>query len=129
MQAMRARSSGSWNNNQLSGRNAIAKISSCCGIACLVAMTAVAAVQPKSDEGPSAASGALANTAKTWRDHLFDPARAVGGYGGIAHTHPAVVRIKKSDGDVTVRDFDWIGKPFTAPIYYGARIWRWASFG
>ena len=51
------------------------------------------------------------------------------GYGGVAHTHPATVRIKRKDGEVTIRDFDWIGRPFTAPVYYGVRVWRWNSAG
>ena len=39
------------------------------------------------------------------------------------------MRIKREDGEVTASDFDWIGQPFKAPIYYGARVWRWNPLG
>lgn len=113
------------------GHDLLAKVSGACGFGVLLAMTTVAAVQPEGDDHlaarPSAA--AVAAGGVTWRDRLLDPARAVGGYGGISYTHPETVRIKREDGEVTVRDFDWIGKPFTAPVYYGVRVWRWNPVG
>lgn len=46
-----------------------------------------------------------------------------GGYGGVSYTHPSVVTIKNPPvTDMTASGFDWIGRPFKSPIYYGARI-------
>lgn len=50
----------------------------------------------------------------------------VGAYGGITFTHPSVVSITKPGvTDMTVKDFNWIGSPFKAPIYYGIRVQHW----
>lgn len=66
----------------------------------------------------------------TWRDHVFDPDRAIGFYSGLAHTQPATITVTgNNDGAVTISDFDWIGKPFDNPIYYGVRIRRWNPLG
>ncbi|MGI9524048.1 MAG: hypothetical protein ACR2PG_20635 [Hyphomicrobiaceae bacterium] len=55
---------------------------------------------------------------------------AIGGYGGVAYTHPSAVRfVNPGRTDMTVKDFGWIGRPFKAPIYYGVRIQRWGSNG
>jgi lipid A oxidase len=57
----------------------------------------------------------------------------IGGYGGVTYTHASVVTIVKPGAiDMTVRDFNWIGEPFKAPIYYGVRVQRWrpaSTFG
>lgn len=51
-----------------------------------------------------------------------------GGYGGVAHTYPTTVTVKNADRtDMTATGFDWIGRPFKAPIYYGLRIQRWGE--
>lgn len=56
------------------------------------------------------------------------PEWTFGGYGGVAYTQPATLSIRNGDQtDVRVRDFEWIGKPFKAPVYYGARIQRWTA--
>lgn len=62
-------------------------------------------------------------------DASRDPAEwAFGGYGGVAFTYPTTVTIKNGDTtDMTASGFDWIGRPFKAPVYYGARIQRWNS--
>jgi lipid A oxidase len=53
---------------------------------------------------------------------------AFGGYGGVAFTYPSTVAIKNGETtDMTASGFDWIGMPFKAPIYYGARIQRWGD--
>ena len=50
----------------------------------------------------------------------------VGAYSGVTYTHPSVVAITKPGAiDMTVKDFNWIGLPFNAPIYYGVRVQRW----
>ncbi len=105
-----------------------ARLSGLCGMASLAAMVVVAAVNPDGDRVSVAASQAVAGDV-SWRDHLSDPARAIGGYGGVSYTYPDIVRIKREDDEVTARDFNWIGKPFEAPVYYGARIWRWNPLG
>jgi hypothetical protein len=49
----------------------------------------------------------------------------VGGYGGTAYTHPSAVRISNPPAtEMMVRDFEWIGRPFKSPIYYGLRAQR-----
>jgi lipid A oxidase len=57
----------------------------------------------------------------------------VGAYSGVSYTHPSEVRIvSPGQTDMTMRDFDWIGRPFKSPIYYGLRAQRWlpsAVFG
>jgi hypothetical protein len=54
------------------------------------------------------------------REHKF------GGYGGVSYTHPSTVRIVNPGvTDLTVSDFNWIGRPFKAPIYYGLRTQHW----
>jgi len=53
---------------------------------------------------------------------------AFGGYGGVAYTHPSTVAISGNGRtNMTIQDFGWIGKPFKAPVYYGARIQRWSQ--
>jgi len=50
----------------------------------------------------------------------------LGAYGGVSYTHPSAVRIVKPGAtDFTVTDFDWIGRPFKSPIYYGLRTQHW----
>ncbi len=82
---------------------------------------------------PEEANGKSAATSQ-----LSDPSKAavgghdwmIGGYGGVAYTHPADVRIvNPGRTDFTVNDFGWIGRPFKAPIYYGLRIQRWPETG
>ena len=52
----------------------------------------------------------------------------VGGYGGTSYTHPSTVRISNPPRtEMTASDFDWIGRPFKAPIYYGIRAQRLPS--
>lgn len=49
----------------------------------------------------------------------------IGGYGGVSDTIDSVVTIANPPAtNLTVRDFEWIGRPFKSPIYYGARIQR-----
>jgi opacity protein-like surface antigen len=97
------------------------------GLIAAVAMIVAAVVPKPAQVTPDTRAGAVAGGGSSWRDWLVDPARAFGGYGGVTYTYPSTVRIKNGDEEVTVKGFDWIGKPFEAPIYYGARIWRWNS--
>ncbi|MEM7751271.1 MAG: hypothetical protein AAF346_23670 [Pseudomonadota bacterium] len=54
----------------------------------------------------------------------------IGGYGGVAHTHPTEVHIvNPGRTDFVVKDFGWIGRPFKAPVYYGVRVQRWPDIG
>jgi len=106
-----------------------AKLASIIGLTAMLSMTVLGAVQPTSDEANQVSTAPAAAASSKWSRVFLDPQRAIGAYGGIAHTQPAVLSIKKEDREVTVRDFDWIGKPFTNPIYYGARVWRWNPMG
>ena len=54
------------------------------------------------------------------REHL------IGGYGGVTYTMPSAVRVNNPDvTDFTTSGFEWIGRPFKAPIYYGVRTQHW----
>src|SRR5690606_17042819 len=54
------------------------------------------------------------------REHKF------GGYGGVSYTHPSAVRIVNPGlTDLTASGFEWIGRPFKSPIYYGLRTQHW----
>ncbi len=58
------------------------------------------------------------------------PEFVIGGYSGVTYTHPSVVAITKPGViDMKVADFNWIGQPFKAPIYYGVRVQRWQPLG
>jgi len=52
----------------------------------------------------------------------------VGAYVGVPYTYPSDVKFtdpaRKSD--YTLKDVGWDGKPFRHPLYYGARVARWA---
>jgi lipid A oxidase len=59
-------------------------------------------------------------------DAWLDQRVMVGGYGGVTHTYPSVVTIKNpGQTDLTVKGFEWLGKPFKSPIYYGLRGISW----
>lgn len=56
----------------------------------------------------------------------------VAAYAGTPYTYASDLRIEADGTDMTAHDVDWRGKPFNAPIYYGARAIRWfpnSSFG
>lgn len=105
-----------------------AKLSGFAGL-CAMAIMIAAAVQPQPNEDEHAVARAGAGAASTWRGRLADPNRAIGGYGGVTYTYPSTVEITKGDSKVTTSGFQWVGKPFEAPIYYGLRVWRWSPFG
>ncbi len=69
---------------------------------------------------PAAPATSPTSEHATRREHRF------GGYGGVSYTLPSAVRIEKPGStDLTVADFEWIGRPFKAPIYYGLRTQHW----
>jgi lipid A oxidase len=115
--------------DQSSSSHGVGQLSSAFGLCAMAAMIAVAVVKPAGDEETRDAGRAAAASSPNWAERLMDPNRAIGAYGGISYTYPDTIRIKKDGSEVTVRGFDWIGKPFVAPIYYGARVWRWSPFG
>lgn len=96
------------------------------GLSAIALLIAVHAVRPG---GPDQLAARAVAGAPPAQATPIDPVWAFGGYGGIAHTHPATVRIAREDSEMTASGFDWIGKPFVAPIYYGARIQRWGMLG
>lgn len=49
-----------------------------------------------------------------------------GGYGGVSYTHPSVVAFDNpGKTDFKVDGFEWLGRPFKSPIYYGLRAIAW----
>lgn len=105
------------------------KVTSALGLAAVIWVAVFPAVAPEPDDQATSVAAAAGGTGSKLTNALLDPARAAGIYSGVAHTHPATVTIKKGGSEVTVKDFDWIGKPFVNPIYYGARVWRWNTAG
>ena len=131
MQQLRLELRRGWRKPLDERQDWLGRLSALAGLGAVGAMIVVAAAQPQ-ENGASDARGASAahTTAKTRaRAAADDPTWAIGGYSGVANTLRDVVRIASDSGEVTVRDFDWIGKPFVAPIYYGVRVQRWGSFG
>ncbi len=54
----------------------------------------------------------------------------IAGYGGAPYTYPSdVTATQPGVHDFTVEDVAWDAKPFKSPIYYGARVIRWAGEG
>ena len=52
------------------------------------------------------------------------------GYTGVPYTYPSDVRVTQPGvHDFTAKGVEWEGRPFTNPIYYGARIVRWFESG
>jgi lipid A oxidase len=78
-----------------------------------------AEAERSSDAGPDAPT--LAPPAS---EYMF------AGYAGAPYTYSSDVTVhKEGKHSFTVKDVDWIGKPFENPIYYGARIVRWFEGG
>ncbi len=99
------------------------------GLAGLAAIGLLIAAQAAAPEAPDRLTARAVGGAGPARTTPIDPTWAFGGYGGIAHTYPATVRVARENSEMTASGFDWIGKPFVAPIYYGARIQRWGMLG
>jgi lipid A oxidase len=73
------------------------------------------------DEAPGTGAGGASESIAG-----LDRRIMVGGYGGVSYTHPSTVTIRNlGQTDMTVKDFDWLGRPFKSPIYYGLRAIRW----
>jgi hypothetical protein len=80
------------------------------------------------DAGADKAAGSANSAAPVLGDGTTPGRREIlaGGYLGVSHTHRSTVEIKNPGRtDMTVRDFDWIGRPFKAPVYYGLRAIAW----
>lgn len=97
-----------------------------CGLTAIATVVAAASLTPgEPDElARRAVSGAPPAPATA-----IDPVWAFGAYSGSAYTYPATVKIARESEELTASGFDWLGKPFVAPIYYGARIQRWGMLG
>lgn len=105
------------------------RIAAALGIA-MVVVTAVGSMAPVAEMASLTDAGAKqAASPPSGRTRAGSrPEWAFGGYGGIADTLGSTVHIKNpGKTDLKVRDFDWIGRPFKAPIYYGLRAQRWSS--
>lgn len=117
------RNGGSWTDSKAVGWFGWG--SNLTGLAVVIGLSISASVGPQPASETTEASRAAVAASGNLSSRLFNPDRAVGGYGGVSYTYPDTVLIKKAEGDVTVRDFEWIGRPFEAPIYYGARVRKW----
>lgn len=113
-----------------------AKTSAVLGIAAVLATAAAPGITEQREPIAhamtmgEAAAAAARGTASDGHVLAARPTWAVGGYGGVAYTHPSEVRIEKQGRpDITMRDFEWIARPFKSPIYYGARVQRWSPGG
>lgn len=52
----------------------------------------------------------------------------IGAYSGLPYTHPSNATTRRPDGSAfTVRDVNWLTKPWDDPIYYGVRISGWSG--
>ena len=109
------------------------RTASCCGLAALLVMAAAQIVPTMVlSDGANETASPHDRTVRIKPAATTDGARewAIGGYGGVAYTHPSEVRFfNPGRTDMTVKDFGWIGRPFKAPIYYGIRIQRWLAGG
>ncbi len=108
----------------------LGRVAGISGLAAIAVMAVVAAVEPSEPEEALAARVAQAAGTGGFASDVLKPTRSFGGYGGVAHTLPTEVVITEADGNrITASGFDWIGKPFEAPIYYGLRVQRWPATG
>jgi len=97
----------------------------------LFALTALAIVAAPIviEQTTDGSSSSAANTAAT-ASTIAPPGKEMmfAGYGGVPYTYPSDVTIKKPGvHDFAAQDVPWEGKPFTNPIYYGARIVSYGS--
>ncbi len=95
-------------------------------------VAAVAGIVPTfvHTETPPVETARRAEAPQSLLDQAARSQWAIGGYGGVAYTHPTEVRVvNPGRTDLTVKDFGWIGRPFKSPIYYGIRIQRWLPGG
>lgn len=89
------------------------------------ALVAIVAVRPEilaygEAEGQRPAASARPDGAEA---RAFET--RVGGYGGVSYTHPSTVTFRNPPGtDLKLEGFDWVGRPFKSPIYYGLRAQR-----
>lgn len=55
---------------------------------------------------------------------------AFGAYLGAPYHYPSDFILKKgSETDFTIKNVEWYTRPFSNPLYYGARIQRWSANG
>lgn len=96
------------------------------GALALIAWTlaGVLAAQPTDEDTQSAR--AMAGAASEPPVRSSGRELVLGAYGGGSSTQRSEVHIvDPGRTDMTVRDFDWLGRPFKSPIYYGLRAQRW----
>lgn len=53
----------------------------------------------------------------------------IGVYSGSPYTYNSDFKVQRRPGDplMTIKDVEWVGKPFKSPIYYGARVQNWSG--
>jgi len=95
-------------------------------VALAVATAPVVIEQSTDGAAPRSASAEASSSAVAPRggESMF------AGYMGAPYTYPSDVTIRKTGRhDFTAREVPWVGKPFTNPVYYGARILHWFGSG
>ncbi|HUS97851.1 MAG TPA: hypothetical protein VMX97_14060 [Hyphomicrobiaceae bacterium] len=123
-----------WGRDHATGRSIVGSEWACkamagCGVAAALtfAFTSLLPASVEMSEAPHASALAQTKTNGGTAAGARRPERTFGGYGGVAYTHPTTVTINGSKtADLTVKNFDWLGRPFKAPVYYGLRTQRWA---
>jgi len=123
------RAAGRWSARR-TGARAFDALASAVAVVAVMAST-VSSHPGARDDGDAEAGRAFSAVAPL--HELPSPETMVGAYSGAPYTYPSDLTIKKSGvHDLVVKDVTWDGKPFEAPIYYGARVARWfrgAAFG
>jgi lipid A oxidase len=101
------------------------KIDVAAAIGCMGLLVAAAAL-PEKDRAPAAVQSTAEPTS------TFAPGResTFGAYLGAPYHYPSDFHWKKAgQHDLTIKDINWFTKPFDNPLYYGARIQKWAEGG
>lgn len=92
--------------------------------AALVTVALPVVMEQSTDGAGADRAAAVATPATAYAPHGSELMFA--GYTGVPYTHPSDVSVKQTGvHDFTAHDVQWEGRPFTNPIYYGARIVRW----
>lgn len=102
------------------------------GLLALVIVASIWGVTQDSDQSLMAAGLSSSTPSDNSRSGLDTSALSgavmAGGYAGISKAARSTVEIKNPGRtDMTVKDFDWNGRPFKLPPYYGLRAVAWPA--
>lgn len=94
--------------------------------AVLAAGVLVVAAALPNDRDDASALRVQANTSAS----ALGKENTFGAYLGAPYHYPSDFNLKKgTETDFTIKNVEWYTKPFSNPIYYGARIQRWGAGG